>query len=89
MPAGDSRRGAFIGEPIKREFLGETFTYYPRGYHGAQENKKFCGGSFDSSIWISRQDLIGFFERRGFTVEIAFEEPDHVNGPALAIYAHR
>ena len=48
----------------------------------------FCGGSSDHANWMSREDLFRGLDYFGWQVEtVAFEEPHHPNGPALALMA--
>jgi hypothetical protein len=50
----------------------------------------FWGGNRPYSNWLPREHLLGALERFGWRdVEIAFEEPDHPHGPALALVAVR
>lgn len=50
----------------------------------------FCGGTQPHSNWLVREDLFGALAHFGWRdVEIAFDEPSHPNGPALALVARR
>jgi hypothetical protein len=50
----------------------------------------FCGGPETSSYWIYREDFLGLLKTLGFgKIEIAFESPDHVNGPSFCVLAQR
>jgi len=50
----------------------------------------FCGGSQPYSNWLAREELLRALDNFGWRdVEIAFEEKDHPNGPALALVATR
>ena len=50
----------------------------------------FFGGTASHSNWLSREDLMRALDHFGWTgVEVAFEEMDHPNGPALALVAVR
>lgn len=49
----------------------------------------FSGGGESHAVWLERDSLLAYFRDRGFTVTIDFDEPDHVNGPALALCARR
>jgi hypothetical protein len=49
----------------------------------------FCGGSESYAVWLERDTILTFFADRGFVVTTAFEQPDHVNGPAFALCAVR
>jgi hypothetical protein len=59
-------------------------------YGAALQLKGFCGGSAPHANWLSRSDVLGALEHFGWTVgAIAFETPDHPNGPAFALAATR
>ena len=59
---------------------------YFTGSHAA----KYAGGLSDHSHWLSREDLLRCLAHVWYTsVEVAFEEPDHVHGPCLALVARR
>ena len=50
----------------------------------------FCGGSNSYSNWLSRHDLFEALEFFGWSnVHVNFDDPDHPNGPALALTARR
>ena len=49
----------------------------------------FSGGPESYAIWWDRNSLLGFFADRGYEVTTAFQEPHHVNGPALALCASK
>lgn len=50
----------------------------------------FCGGSDVYSNWIFREDLLGLMARLGFgSVEIAFDDHHHPNGPAFCLLCRR
>lgn len=63
-------------------------TLYRVDYHSASST--FCGGTAGSANWLSRNDIFAACSHFGWgQVEIAFDEPDHVNGPAMAFTARR
>jgi SAM-dependent methyltransferase len=46
----------------------------------------FWGGNNSYAEWMSREDIIASAESAGYQVqEVAFDEPNHQNGPALAL----
>jgi hypothetical protein len=48
--------------------------------------KNFWGGNAPYSEWMTREGLLKCIEIYGFTVKsIAFDEPEHANGPAIAM----
>jgi hypothetical protein len=80
-----------------RRTLGETETQEHgnfrcntiRKFYGAALGwQGFCGGSAEFARWMTREDLLLAFAHFGFDVsELAFDQPDHPNGPALAFRA--
>ena len=86
---------------IARPELSRRFTSHSRSAHDdfeytlhrfeyaeALTSTGFCGGSAAHSNWLTRADLLGALEHFGWRVDsIAFDEPTHANGPALAIIA--
>jgi hypothetical protein len=55
----------------------------------ALEWQGFTGGSAQYTIWLERETLLKYLEDAGFALSLAFDQPDHPNGPALAICASR
>ena len=51
--------------------------------------KGFSGGADSAAVWMERASLLAYFEDHGFATEIAFDHPQHPNGPALALCAQR
>jgi 2-polyprenyl-3-methyl-5-hydroxy-6-metoxy-1,4-benzoquinol methylase len=50
----------------------------------------FCGGPGLSANWIYREDFLHALSSLGYKeIEITFDMPDHVNGPAFCVYASR
>jgi hypothetical protein len=50
----------------------------------------FCGGINPYSHWMSRQDILACLRFFGFEdLRIAFDEPDHPNGPSFCVAALR
>ena len=88
MPAGDSRRGSFSGAVETRECNGVTLRVHERSYCKAWRNPKFCGGTQDQHFWLERDGILALLAASGFQrFEIADDQPDHVNGPSLSIFA--
>jgi hypothetical protein len=68
--------------------------FAPRSYRmlygSAREQLGFCGGGGGGGRWLTRPDLLGALAHFGFrTVQVAHENPEHPNGPCLAIAASR
>ena len=69
---------------------GFTYDFVEQSYKEALQWGGFCGGSAETSLWLSRESILGFLRHLGYgRIEIAFETPDHPNGPAFAVYAER
>jgi SAM-dependent methyltransferase len=49
----------------------------------------FTGGPESYAVWLSRDSVIGFFERKGYAVTVDFEDVHHIHGPSLALCAKR
>lgn len=50
----------------------------------------FSGGPKPFATWLTQDGILGFLRHRGMTkIEVAFDHPDHPNGPAFAIAARR
>lgn len=68
--------GGFQSQTI-RKIYGETL-----GWQG------FCGGPAEFARWFNREDLLRAFDHFGFDVTaVAFDQPDHPHGPAIAFRA--
>lgn len=83
---------------LKRKFSGSVpgehggfgCTYHRQEYLEALDQQGFCGGSAPHSFWLERKDIIDCLRHFGFdTIETAFEQPDHPNGPAFALVARK
>lgn len=89
MPKDDPRRSALTGV-VHREVEGDdALTYHSRSYMNGTKQAKFCGGSHSKSVWIERGETIALLESKGYKVQVAFDEPDHVHGPAACLLARR
>ena len=72
------------------EYEGFAHTLHRFEYAESLQNKAFCGGSAIYSNWLSRADLFAALERFGWSVKaIAYDEPNHPHGPAIALVANR
>jgi SAM-dependent methyltransferase len=72
---------------LYRDFVYEYAIY---GYAKALDWSGFCGGPREYCHWLSRRTIIDFLRTQGFSqIDIGFDEPNHPNGPALAICARR
>lgn len=75
-------------EPVVRG--GRSYTLHPRDYLEALGWGGFSGGGADSANWLEREDLVDYLRSLGYAeIEVGFDQPDHPNGPALALVARR
>lgn len=71
-----------------RAYQGLTISLAKRSYLEAVKWEGFCGGANDYAYWLTRESLMALLDLFGFKrIEIAFDSPDHANGPALALCA--
>lgn len=85
--ATDPELAKTLGPPEQVDRHGFRHSLVRKHYAGALAWNGFCGGSADHCCWMLREELIGAFEHFGFSVQtIAFDRPDHPNGPAMALH---
>lgn len=90
MPQGDPRRTPFSEAIEHKDASGVRMRLHERSYYKAWEDQSFCGGLQDRHFWIDRGDILGFIKADGFDrIEIADEQPAHVNGPSFSIFAEK
>jgi Protein of unknown function (DUF1698) len=76
------------GIPVN--YQGFCHTTYRQEYGEALGFAGFCGGSRPFSSWMKREDVLSCLDFFGFSdISIAFDSPDHANGPCFAIAASR
>jgi len=72
------------------DFRGLSVTLAKRLYGQALEWKGFCGGGVDYANWLDRPSLMALLGLVGYSqLSVAFDQPDHPNGPAIAICAEQ
>ena len=72
------------------EAAGTSVRLVPQLYGNALGWAGFCGGSEAHSNWMYRDDLMQLVKNLGFSrIDVAFDTPDHQNGPALCMVAQR
>jgi SAM-dependent methyltransferase len=76
-------------EPV--ELSGFRYDRYVHQYHDQSLSwGGFCGGPSGTAYWLTRDDIIAGLKHFGFQhIAIAFETPEHQNGPSLALVATR
>ncbi len=78
------------GEVVQTVHAGFPHKLYEHHYGSALGWQGFCGGSAATSYWMTRSGILSALEHFGFNrIETAFEQPDHVNGPAFAVAAFK
>lgn len=78
-PAAPIRLGDFTCEASVRRYPDEALAW-----------QGFTGGAAPHAVWLTRAGLLAFLRARGFaSVAVEFDQPDHQNGPALALCARR
>jgi hypothetical protein len=69
---------------------GFRHTLHHYEYGRVLKDQRFCGGSNPGSCWLERADLMSALEHFGYKkIQVAFDQPSHANGPALALLALR
>lgn len=67
---------------------GFRYQFVEQSYKEALGWGGFCGGSAETSLWLTRSSILGLLQHLGYrTIEVSFETPDHPNGPAFGVYA--
>jgi hypothetical protein len=79
-----------FGDIVSFEEDGVSYECSEQSYKEALGWAGFCGGPGRTSKWMTRDSILRALEHYGLTeVQIAFEAPDHPNGPSFAICAKR
>jgi hypothetical protein len=58
-------------------------------YKEASQAPGFCGGPELESTWLFKSDLLEALRILGYEMKIAFDAPNHVNGPSMCVLARR
>jgi hypothetical protein len=81
---------AKFGHLERASFKGFNYQFARYSYEKALQWTGFCGGSEPQSAWLTRNSIVDFLRHSGFTsMQIAFEDLAHPNGPCFAICAMR
>jgi hypothetical protein len=84
------RLGRHFKGTAAHEYRGYRYMLYKQEYGSGRRGAGFCGSGAPATQWMTRNALLGSLEHFGFEVTgIAFDEPNHPNGPALAFVARR
>ena len=77
-----------FGRLEEGEISGFRYQYVEQSYKEALGWSGFCGGSAETSLWLTRHSILGLLEHLGYrTIEVSFEALDHPNGPSFGVYA--
>ena len=67
---------------------GFRYQFVEQSYKESLGWSGFCGGSAETSLWLTRDSILGLLEHLGYrTIEVSFESHDHPNGPTFCVYA--
>ncbi len=91
QPALNNRHleGKLTG-PQEVDYRGFVHRVYRHNYGLDSWLNGFFGGTQAHSNWLPREELLRCLEHFGWSnIEIAFDEPTHPNGPALALVASK
>ena len=71
-------------------YQGLEYRAHRHSYGVDRRMRGFWGGTAPYSTWLRRSDLFVALEHFGWgDIQVAFDEPHHPNGPALALVADR
>lgn len=77
-------------DPVQVDIAGTSVRAVPQIYGEALDWEGFCGGPEANSLWLLRDDLMSALRALGFgDLRVAFDVPDHPNGPSLCVLAQR
>jgi hypothetical protein len=84
----NSRTAHRVGPGRPTVVDGFSCELFVHEYGAVRASATFCGAATEVAHWMQREDIERPFRHFGFTsFETAFEQPDHVNGPALSFVA--
>jgi hypothetical protein len=79
-----------VGPLIEVTVDGRTYHWAEFRYLRALDWVGFSGGSHPEAHWLPRDEILDELRRGGFrSFDIAYDEPDHANGPAFAFVASK
>ena len=81
---------AKFDEPRIVDRDGEKYEIVKYNYLTALQWQGFCGGPAADATWATKESMIHFLGAQGFTkIEIAEDNPNHPNGPAILLCAQK
>ena len=90
MPPDDLRSLAFLKSVNIEKRGGLEIKLHARSYYGAWRNDTFCGGPKDLHYWMEKPDILNYLAALGLDdIRVAHDDPRHVNGPSVSIFAKR
>jgi len=87
---GDLSKRFGIDSPQSVDVGGVSYALFEQRYGDALGWGGFCGGPEQTSLWMTREGILGLLRSFGYSkIRISFDEPGHVGGPAFCVYASR
>jgi SAM-dependent methyltransferase len=87
---GSVRTAHRVVPPEDRVTAGLAYRVYRHEYGRALDSSGFCGGSAPQAYWMERDAILAALRHFGYDrVETAWEQRDHLNGPAFSVAAWR
>jgi hypothetical protein len=69
---------------------GRDLRLHRRDYLESLHTNDFCGGPEVHALWMERDDLVFTLQRLGYgDIRVGSDDPWHVNGPCILLYAAR
>ena len=79
-----------FAQPQAAEYGGFPYVSVLQRYNAALEWSGFCGGPGETSVWLTRQNILDFLVERGLIhLNVHHEWVAHPNGPSFAVVASR
>lgn len=84
----DGRHHHRFIRPVDMEWKGFRATAQYRSYGAVKRSFRHLGGSAPYSLWMNRDDILAAIRHYGMKdIRIHEDNPGHVNGPALTLFA--
>lgn len=79
----------FTGRSWQRSIGDDALTYHEHDYGRSRRSRLFLGGVGASSVWLELDEVVAFFERHGYRVEVGHRLPTSPTGPSACLRALR